>query len=191
MPIASETVREAAAVFDQPAHLQAAIDELLSSGFRRAELSLLAGEQAVLEKLGRHGSIASLADNPDAPPTDYVSPEAIGDAEDAVIGALMYVGAMAAARWSLPAVRSQRSSLAGFFACRAPRPRPSRRGEAGHVGSALGTITAQAIHAASPPANCPATKPGASRGRTPANVSLIERAMVIAGLAKDVLAVHQ
>ncbi len=98
MTIASETrtVREAVAVFHQPAHLQAAIDELLSSGFHRAELSLLASEEAVREKLGRRGSIASLADNLDAPRTDYVSPEAIGDAEGAVIGALMYVGAMAA-----------------------------------------------------------------------------------------------
>jgi hypothetical protein len=98
MTIASEarTVREAVAVFDHAAHLQAAIDELLSSGFNRAELSLLAGERAVREKLGHHGSIASLADNPNAPRTNYVSPEAIGDAEGAVIGALMYVGAMTA-----------------------------------------------------------------------------------------------
>ena len=36
----------------QPDDLQAAIDELLSSGFHRAELSLLAGEHAVNEKLG-------------------------------------------------------------------------------------------------------------------------------------------
>jgi hypothetical protein len=98
MTIAIETraVREAVAVFDHPAHLQAAIDELLSSGFHRAELSLLAGEQTVRDKLGRYGSIAALADNPYAPRSDYVSPEAIGDAEGAVIGALMYVGAMAA-----------------------------------------------------------------------------------------------
>jgi hypothetical protein len=93
---ATRTVREAVAVFDHAEHLQDAIDELLSSGFHRAELSLLAGEQTVREKLGRSGSIAALADNPDAPRTNYVSPEALGDAEGAVIGALMYVGAMAA-----------------------------------------------------------------------------------------------
>jgi hypothetical protein len=93
---ATRTVREAVAVFDHAEHLQDAIDELLSSGFHRAELSLLAGEQTVREKLGRSGSIAALADNLDAPRTNYVSPEALGDAEGAVIGALMYVGAMAA-----------------------------------------------------------------------------------------------
>lgn len=98
MTIVSETrtVREAVAVFDHAEHLQDAIDELLSSGFNRAELSLLAGEETVREKLGRHGSTVSLADNPSTPRADYVSPEAIGDAEGAVIGALMYVGAMAA-----------------------------------------------------------------------------------------------
>ena len=35
-----------------PRSLQSAIDELLSSGFHRAELSLLASEHAVVEKLG-------------------------------------------------------------------------------------------------------------------------------------------
>jgi hypothetical protein len=98
MTIVSETrtVREAVAVFDRAENLQDAIDELLSSGFHRAALSLLASEQAVREKLGRHGSFASLADNPGTPRSDYVSPEALGDAEGAIIGVLMYVGAMAA-----------------------------------------------------------------------------------------------
>ena len=47
------TIREAVGVFHDPASLQEAIDELLSSGFDRAEVSLLAGEHAVEEKL-RH-----------------------------------------------------------------------------------------------------------------------------------------
>lgn len=92
----TRTVREAVAVFDRAEHLQDAIDELLSSGFDRAEISLLASEKAVREKLGHLDPIASLADNPDAPRTHYVSPEAIGDAEGAVIGVFMYVGAIAA-----------------------------------------------------------------------------------------------
>jgi hypothetical protein len=49
------TIREAVGVFHDPASLQEAIDELLSSGFDRAELSLLAGEHAVEEKLGLAG----------------------------------------------------------------------------------------------------------------------------------------
>ena len=47
------TVREAVGIFSSPEALQDAIDELLSSGFHRAELSLLASEHAVEKKL-RH-----------------------------------------------------------------------------------------------------------------------------------------
>ena len=46
------TIREAVGVFASANDLQAAIDELLSSGFHRAELSLLASEEAVNERLG-------------------------------------------------------------------------------------------------------------------------------------------
>ncbi len=55
MPIEENvrTVREAVGVFSSPDTLQDAIDELLSSGFHRAELSLLASEHAAEEKL-RH-----------------------------------------------------------------------------------------------------------------------------------------
>ncbi len=45
-------IREAVAVFDDAEALQAAIDELESSGFDRAEISLLAGAKSVEEKLG-------------------------------------------------------------------------------------------------------------------------------------------
>ncbi len=87
-------VREAVGVFSSEETMQAAIDELLVSGFDRAELSLLASEAAVTEKLGRrYRKVSELEDDPDVPSAAYVSPEAIGDAEGAVIGALIYVGA--------------------------------------------------------------------------------------------------
>lgn len=87
-------VREAVAVFDTEDALQGAIDELLVSGFGRADLSLLASEEAVVEKLGsRYQKVADLEDVPDIPTAAYVSPESTGDAEGAIIGALMYVGA--------------------------------------------------------------------------------------------------
>lgn len=92
------TVREAVGVFKSAEKLQAAIDDLLQSGFHRAELSLLASEQAVDEKLGhRYRKVSSFADDPLVPRAAYVSPEAIGGAEGGLIGVLMYVGAMAAA----------------------------------------------------------------------------------------------
>jgi hypothetical protein len=89
---------EAVGVFDTPEALQDAIDELLSAGFDRAELSLLASELAVEEKLGhKYEKAGELEDDPAVPRTAYVSTESIGDAEGGLIGGLMYVGALAAA----------------------------------------------------------------------------------------------
>jgi hypothetical protein len=89
----STIVHEAVAVFSSERELQGAIDELLISGFSRSDLSLLANEAAVVDKLGqRYERVSSLEDNPVVPSAAYVSPETRGDAEGAVIGALMYVG---------------------------------------------------------------------------------------------------
>jgi hypothetical protein len=88
------SVREAVAVFDTEESLQDAIDELLSSGFNQADLSLLASEATVEAKLGhRYRKVEELEDAPKAPHAAYISPESYGDAEGAIIGALMYVGA--------------------------------------------------------------------------------------------------
>lgn len=94
----TETVREAVGVFTTPATLQDAIDDLLSAGFDRAELGLLAAERTVDEKLGhKYRKVAELEDDATVPRTFYVSPESIGDAEGALVGGLLYVGAVAAA----------------------------------------------------------------------------------------------
>jgi hypothetical protein len=94
---ATDVSREAVGIFHSPEGLQGAIDELLSSGFHRAELSLLASELAVEEKLGhRYARVDVLADDPAVPRAAYVSTEAIGDAEGALIGGLVYVGATVA-----------------------------------------------------------------------------------------------
>jgi hypothetical protein len=94
----NRTIREAVGVFHSAEQLQAAIDELLQSGFHRAELSLLASERAVDQKLShRYRKVSTLADDPVIPRAAYISPEAIGGAEGGLIGVLMYVGAVAAA----------------------------------------------------------------------------------------------
>jgi len=94
----TRTIPEAVGIFHRGEDLQAAIDELLSSGFHRSELSLLANEATAQEKLGnRYSSVSALADDPSVPRAAYVSLEAIGDAEGGLIGALVYVGAAAAA----------------------------------------------------------------------------------------------
>lgn len=87
-------IREAVGVFQSEANLQAAIDDLLSHGFDRSEISLLAPVTAVEEKLGgQFNKVAELEDNAAVPTTAYVPVETIGDAEGAVIGSLMYLGA--------------------------------------------------------------------------------------------------
>jgi hypothetical protein len=95
---ADELSREAVGIFHSPEALQGAIDELLSSGFHRAELSLLASEAAIVEKLGHlYRKVDELADDPDVPRAAYVAGEDIGDAEGGIIGGLVYVGATVAA----------------------------------------------------------------------------------------------
>jgi len=96
--LAPFAIREAVGIFHCSENLQGAIDELLGSGFHRAELSLLASESTVQEKLGhRYEKLNVLADNPVVPRSAYVSTEAIGDAEGGLIGGLVYLGAIVAA----------------------------------------------------------------------------------------------
>ena len=91
-------IREAVGVFDSAADLESAIKELEENGFDRAEISLLASDEAVRQKLGhRFYDAKSLEDNPKVPRTAFVSTESIGAAEGALMGGLMYVGALAAA----------------------------------------------------------------------------------------------
>jgi hypothetical protein len=98
MPIVEKpTTREAVALFTNADELQAAIDELLSSGFDRAELSLLATEDALRRKFGDlYKSSAQLEDADEVPRSCYLSPESLGDAQGGIIGGLVYVGAVAA-----------------------------------------------------------------------------------------------
>lgn len=91
-------IREAVGVFQKEADLQGAIDELMSSGFDRAEISLLASEHVVEEKLGhRYSKVTETEDDAEIPRCCYVSPESVSAAEGGLIGGLMYVGAVAAA----------------------------------------------------------------------------------------------
>jgi len=90
-------VREVVGVFSDAETLQEAIDDLMSSGFDRADISLLASEETVDEKLGhKYKKVTELEDDANVPRTYYVSLESIEDAEGAVIGGLVYVGAGAA-----------------------------------------------------------------------------------------------
>ena len=78
----SRVAHEAVGVFNRSEDFQDAIDELLSSGFHRAELSLLSQRTRRQEKLGhRYKKVNELEDDQRVPRTAYVSTEAIGGAE--------------------------------------------------------------------------------------------------------------
>jgi hypothetical protein len=124
-------IREAVGVFHRSKNLQAAIDELLGSGFHRAELSMLASESIVQEKIGhRYEKTNVLADDPKVPRSSYVSTEAIGDAEGGLIGGLIYVGAVVAAG----AVVASGGALAAVI---------TAAGLAGGTGGLIGSVLAK------------------------------------------------
>jgi len=91
------TIREAVGVFHDWSSLQAAVDELQVSGFDRGEISLLAGERAVDEKLGHvYQKVSELEDDATVPKAAYVGRDSMVEARVGVIGGLAYVGALAA-----------------------------------------------------------------------------------------------
>ncbi len=129
----AHAIREAVGIFSRGDDLQGAIDDLLSAGFDRAQLSLLASASAVERHLGhRFKRVGPLEDDPTVPRTAYVSTEAVGDAKGAIIGALVYVGATAAAG----AVVASGGALAMAIAAATV---------AGGVGGLVGSILAKRV----------------------------------------------
>jgi len=91
------TVREAVGVFHDRDSFLDAVEELLSAGFDRSDLSLLAGERAVEEKLGHnYEKVQELEDEAAVPRVAFVGTHSLAEAKTGVIGGLAYIGAMAA-----------------------------------------------------------------------------------------------
>lgn len=91
-------IREVVGVFNHAEDFQDTIDELLSAGFDRAQLSLLATASAIEQRLGhRYRRVSDFEDDLTVPRAAYVSTESTRDAEGGVIGGLLYVGTTAAA----------------------------------------------------------------------------------------------
>lgn len=89
------TNTEAVAVFHDVTAMQTAIDELLMRGFDHAELSVLASDRAIKDKLGRsYKSTTEFEDDPDVPRIGYVPGESLGDAQGAIIGVAAYFPAV-------------------------------------------------------------------------------------------------
>lgn len=89
--------REVVALFADPLTLEAAVEALLTAGFDHADLSLLAGERVVSERLG-HRIADSLvaADDPAAPRRSWVEPESRMEGRGALAAVLGYLGAVTA-----------------------------------------------------------------------------------------------
>lgn len=86
-------VPEAVGIFDTFESLQKAIYDLMIAGFSRYDISLLADQKVLEEKLGKaFWTAPELADNPDAPRAAFVSEEAIGELEGAIAGGLFFLG---------------------------------------------------------------------------------------------------
>ncbi len=125
------TTREAVGVFPSWTSLQGAVDELLSSGFDRSELSLLASQKIVEEKLGHlYDKISELEDDAAVPRAAFVGRDSLVEGRTGMIGGLAYIGAMAA----VGAVVASGGTLAAVIAAAAV---------AGGSGGLLGTMAAR------------------------------------------------
>lgn len=86
------------AAFSNGYALEAAVEELLNSGFDLGDISLLAGVEAIASKLGHtYEKIEEVEDDDKAPRVAYAPRESRGAKKGALVGALVYVGAAAAA----------------------------------------------------------------------------------------------
>lgn len=129
--VATRTTREAVGVFHDWKSLQAAVDELLNSGFDRSELSLLAAQKVVEEKLGHvYEKIGELEDDPAVPRAAFVGRDSLTEGRAGIIGGLAYIGAVAA----IGAVVASGGTLAAAIVAAAV---------AGGSGGFLGTLGAR------------------------------------------------
>jgi hypothetical protein len=94
----AETTREAVGVFHDLEAFKDAVDELTSTGFDRADLSLLASQQTVEEKLGHaYHRVKEVEGDASVPRATYADDHSIAEARTGAIGGLAYIGAVAAA----------------------------------------------------------------------------------------------
>ena len=129
----SYTEREAVGVFDTPAAMEAAVDELEISGFNRAAISVLASDATVRDRLGKlYGSVTEIEDDPRAPQAAFVSEASRVEGETATVGLPMFLGGIAG---GLAVVASGGLLAAAFAAAVA----------AGAVGAGVGGLLARVI----------------------------------------------
>ena len=91
----SAAVREAVGVVHDETALQSAADELLTQGFDRSCLSLLASDHVMQETLGHaYEKVSELEDEPNAPHLAYIGSDSRTEAKGVAVGGLAYIGAI-------------------------------------------------------------------------------------------------
>jgi hypothetical protein len=85
-------IPEAVGVFDTAEDLRSAFYDLRMVGFSRYDISLLARQKVLEEKLGKaYWRTSDLEDDPDAPRA-FVSEEAIGELRGGIAGGFLFLG---------------------------------------------------------------------------------------------------
>jgi hypothetical protein len=88
---------EAVGVFQSYDAFQAAIYDLMIAGFSRYDISVVASQEVLEEKFGkRYWTSPELADNPEAPRSYFVSEEAVGELEGAIVGGFFFIASYVA-----------------------------------------------------------------------------------------------
>jgi len=125
--------REAVGIFHDEKSLRSAANALMISGFDRSYLSLLASDKAVDQKLGHHyDRVAELEDDPDVPTQAYVGSDSRAEAQGAIVGGLVYVGAIASIGAIVASGGTMAAALIGAVV-------------AGGADGALGTVLARLL----------------------------------------------
>ena len=126
-------IPEAVGVFDSFQDLQAAFYDLRMVGFSRYDISLLARQEVLEEKLGdAYWQASDLEDNPEAPRAAFVSEEAVGELEGAIAGGFFFLGSYIA----MAAMLTPASTLAASIAAIAIGGSPA---------AVLGTLLARRV----------------------------------------------
>lgn len=106
-------IPEAVGVFDSFEDLQDAFYDLRMVGFSRYDISLLAGQEVLEEKLGKgYWRSADLEDDPEVPRAAFVSEEAMGELEGGIIGGFLFLGSAIAMTALLTPASTAAASIA-------------------------------------------------------------------------------
>lgn len=90
-------IREVVGLFCDPIQMEHGVQDVLTHGFEHGDLSILAGETTVREKLGhRLEDTKAFADDPETPRRGYIEPETRMEGRGALASVLGYVGAVTA-----------------------------------------------------------------------------------------------